>query len=248
MEWFEKWFASPLYLQLYANRNDAEAKILIDLIQRNVPLIPNKSKVLDVCCGAGRHSVEFAKRGFEVTGFDLSKYLISVAKKSFASEDEKSLKAKFLNKDMRCFNFNNQFNLAVNIFTSFGYFETEEENFLVFKNISNSLRKAGYFVFDYFNSNYLTKTINPYTKTQINKKILIQKRSIVNGFINKDIYIDTDKKRPDFTERLKLFSRNELRSALENNKLKVVNEYGDYFGNKFNINKSSRIILIAQKI
>jgi 2-polyprenyl-3-methyl-5-hydroxy-6-metoxy-1,4-benzoquinol methylase len=79
-EWYKDWFSSKYYLELYKHRDDKEAYDLINLIQRNVNLV-NGGKVLDVCCGSGRHSIEFAKRGFDVTGFDLSDYLIGQANK-----------------------------------------------------------------------------------------------------------------------------------------------------------------------
>lgn len=253
MEWFEKWFASPLYLELYSKRNEEEAKTLIDLIQRNIPLIPNKSKTLDICCGAGRHSIELARRGFSVTGFDLSRYLINVAKNSFKSEKEKTLNVSFLIKDMRKFNFKNKFDVAINIFTSFGYFEKDVDNFSVFRNIALSLRRNGYFIFDFLNSYNIKRNLVPLT---ISKHIdpkgkyfrLIQKRRIENKFLIKDIYINNEKEIPAFSEKIKLYLKDELKDAMIENGLQPLKEFGDYFGNSFKKFNSTRIIIIAKKV
>ena len=86
--WFEDWFSSKLYLELYSHRDDKDAREIINLLQRSIP-INIHSSVLDIACGAGRHSLELAKRGFDVTGFDLSGFLISEAKKNLKNSKEK---------------------------------------------------------------------------------------------------------------------------------------------------------------
>ena len=171
--WYKDWFSSKFYLELYKHRDEAEAKDIINLIQRKISLRTD-SKVLDVCCGAGRHSLELAKRGYEVTGFDLSKFLISEAKKNFKSSKESSLNVKFLLKDMRSFHFEKKFDIAINIFTSFGYFESDGENFKVFENVSNSVRKNGYFVFDYLNAGFLKANLVAKSKDIIDGKSVTQ--------------------------------------------------------------------------
>jgi SAM-dependent methyltransferase len=241
-EWFKKWFSNNYYLELYKHRDDKEAIDLINLIQRSTSL--NKIvKVLDVCCGAGRHSIEFAKRGFDVTGFDLSKFLIGEANKQKNSLKEKNIKVKFLIKDMRDFNFNNSFDLVLNIFSSFGYFEKDEENFKVLSNVKSSLRKKGYFVFDFLNEAVLKKNLVKKDFIAIAEKKACMERRIENNFVYKDIKIGKD----IFTERIKLYSCREICRQLETTGFMVSMVFGDYFGNKFIKNKSKRFIIIAQK-
>ena len=71
--WFEKWFSDKLYLDLYQHRDEEDARWIINLLQRSIAVKTNAS-VLDIACGSGRHSIELARRGFDVTGFDLSGY------------------------------------------------------------------------------------------------------------------------------------------------------------------------------
>lgn len=245
--WFEDWFSNKFYLELYQHRDEEDARWMINLLQRAIS-VNTKSKVLDIACGSGRHSLELARRGFDVTGFDLSKFLISEAKKNLKNSKEKDLKLKFLIKDMRDFNFKNTFDIAVNIFTSFGYFEDDKENYKVIENISNSLKKYGYFVFDFLNKNYVQKNLIPYSRKKFSSTIVVQKRKIENGFIKKEITIKKGNHVLKFNEILKLYSLNEFKKIFESYNLRPRKFFGDYFGNKFKENKSQRLIIIAEKI
>ncbi len=244
-EWYKKWFSDKLYLEIYNKRNFEEAAIFVNLLQRELK-IPTYYKVLDICCGAGRHSIELARRGFDVTGFDLSEFLITEAKKQFNKIPEKNLKLKFLIKDMRNFNFRKKFDIAVNVFSSFGYFDNDKENFRVFYNSNKSLKSNGWFVFDFINSDFLFKNLVSVSADIINGKKIVQKRRIENGFVIKDIYINSDKK-PSYSEILRLYSHDDITDAMDINGFKVIKMFGDYYGNKFVKSKSSRLIIFAKK-
>lgn len=244
--WFKEWFADKFYLELYQHRDEEDARWIINLLQRSIP-VSTKSKVLDIACGSGRHSLELARRGFDVTGFDLSGFLINEAKINLKNSKEKSLRVKFMIKDMRNFNFNNSFDIAVNFFTSFGYFEDDSSNMKVLKNTSDSLKKGGYFVFDFLNRKQLEKNLVPESMEKYGKVTVRQKRVIKNGFVRKDIYIKEGKKERHFEEVLKLYSYTEFRKMFALNKLRIVRTFGDYFGNSYSESKSKRLIIIAQK-
>lgn len=240
-KWYEKWFSNKSYLSLYSHRDEKDARDIINLIQRNVPLTSD-SRVLDVCCGFGRHSIELARRGYSVTGFDLSAFLISKAFENLNNARERNLKVEFLIKDMIDFSFNKTFDAAINIFTSFGYFETDADNFKVFKNVESSLMKSGYFVFDFINSIYLRNSLIPHSENVIDGNAVVQKRYIKDNFVFKDITVGNEK----FTERLKLYTDSDIIGALEDSGFRIVNVFGDYYGNDFNKSDSSRIIVISQ--
>lgn len=246
-EWFEKWFSDKLYLDIYRNRDDREAGALVNLIQRNSNL-KSCDKIIDVCCGPGRHSIEFARRGYSVLGIDISTYLIKRALFSLKSEKEKNLKIGFEIADMRNFNYNKSFDAAVNLFSSFGYFENDIENFIVFDNICSSLKKNGLFVFDFLNETYLRKNLVSLSKSKVKDKTIIQKRCIDGGFVFKNIYIDKIKKEPDFTERIRLYDKNKLMEKIQEHGFKIYRIFGDYYGNKFFKNKSGRIVIFAEKM
>ena len=241
-EWYKDWFSSKYYLELYKHRDEKEATDLINLIQRNVNLVSG-GKVLDVCCGSGRHSIEFAKRGFDVTGFDLSEYLIGQANNMKRNLKERNLKLKFLIEDMRNFNFRKSFDTAINIFSSFGYFEKDSENFKVFKNVYSSLNKNGFFVFDFLNESYLRKNLVKKDNMKLDGENVIQERKIENDFVYKEIRIGSR----IFTERIRLYSCKAIKRELQALGFSIKKVFGDYHGNKFLKDKSTRFIIIAQK-
>lgn len=242
-DWFKKWFASDYYLKVYEHRDEVEAYELVNLIQRTIDL-STKVKVLDICCGCGRHSLELAKRGYNVTGFDLSNFLILRAKERAATLNERGIKVQFLVKDMRRFNFHARYDLAINVFSSFGYFESDKENFSLFHNTFYSLRRKGFFVFDFLNSIYLRKNLIPQTISYVDGLKMIQKRRIEDGFVFKDIIIGREK----FFERIKLYSYRELIKALSHHGFKIIKIFGNYYGERFSEENSERMIIFAMKV
>ena len=119
MAWFEnEEFWRDLYPYMFPVERLANAP---DQVRQIVTLTGvQEGAVLDLCCGPGRHSVEFARQGFTVTGVDRSPYLLERAR-DHAAESEAGID--FVQEDMRAFRRPDSFELAVNIFTSFGYFE-----------------------------------------------------------------------------------------------------------------------------
>jgi SAM-dependent methyltransferase len=147
--WYENWFGNE-YLTIYAHRDEDEARQLVQLILTYINLDKN-AKIIDLCCGQGRHTFLFAQEGFEVYGFDLSRTLLQVAK----YKTDKSNNTFFIQADMRYLPAMHSFDLLLNLFTSFGYFETDIENKTVFQQFHQVLKTGGYFVFDYFHTPYI---------------------------------------------------------------------------------------------
>lgn len=242
-EWFEDWFNTAEYLNVYQHRNEVDAKKLVDLILANVNL-PEKATVLDMACGAGRHSILFAQKGYDVTAVDLSESLLTVAR-SLAKDF--GLNINFIKSDLRDFKSNQNFNLAVNLFTSFGYFETDEDNFKVFKIAYNQLVKSGYFVLDYLNKDFIEKNLIKKSIEQIEGGEIIQNRKIENNRVIKEITISRNGEQKHFLESVRMYEKEELLTALNNLGFEIVNIFGDFKGNHFNSDLSQRIIIISQK-
>lgn len=252
-EWFKTWFGSPEYLKLYKHRNLKDAGELVKLLFGNIGL-PKGSKVLDLACGNGRHSILFAKKGFNVTGIDLSKYLISEANKTKKLKYHKYAgRLKFEIGDMRNINYKNEFDLVVNLFSSFGYFEKDIENERVIKSISKALKTGGYFFFDFLNSIHLKKNLVPFSFSENKKSYIILTRNITGNIIEKNILIFSrnNKKNNDcrhFTECVKLFDVNDFERIFKKHGLRVLKKFGNYSGDKFNKLNSERLIFIAKKL
>jgi SAM-dependent methyltransferase len=143
-DWFASWFDSSHYHKLYAHRDETEAaRFLDELMSRLRPR--HGARVLDLGCGAGRHSRYLASKALRVTGMDLAAASIGEAKKSEQS------RLRFLRHDMRVPFGRNVFDYVFNFFTSFGYFEEPGEHMAVVRNIATSLRDGGRLVLDYLN-------------------------------------------------------------------------------------------------
>ena len=148
-EWFKDWFASEDYLKVYNHRDSKDAQNLSNLIIKTINPQP-KDFILDAACGAGRHGLYFAHKGYNVVGFDLSRTLLHKAR-----EDAKSMGIipNLVQADIRRVYFKQKFFAVLNLFTSFGYFETDEENFLFVEHSTKFLERNGFYILDYFNKN-----------------------------------------------------------------------------------------------
>ena len=154
MQWFEEWFDTPYYHILYSNRDYREAENFLNLLTGFLKL-EKKSSIIDLACGKGRHSIYLNKLGYKVLGLDLSEQSISYDKK-FENES-----LEFRVHDMRNRIESEPVDAVFNLFTSFGYFETEEEDKSVFRSVSEVLKSKGYFVLDFLNAEYVKKIITP---------------------------------------------------------------------------------------
>ncbi len=251
--WYKKWFNTKDYLELYKHRNSNDAAQIAGLITKTLSM-PKGAKVLDLACGNGRHSIFFAKKRFDVLGIDLSNYLISEAKKKL-NNDYKKYKDNlhFEIRDMRNISHTNEFDLVVNLFSSFGYFKKNSENFKVIGSISKSLKKGGYFFFDFLNAEYISKHLKPYDISVRNHNVVLQVREIKDNAVYKSIIITGNNpkgKTPivsKFHEMIKLYTLPDFRKVFTKYGLNIIKTFGDYKGSKFNVKTSQRLIILAQK-
>ena len=144
MNWYEKWFNTKYYHILYANRDYEEAKLFINNLASHLKLKKN-TKIIDIACGNGRHAIYLNLLGYDVTGIDLSKKNIESASKS----SKKNLQ--FFVHDMRKLFKQNEYDLAVNLFTSFGYFDKDSDNEKALLSIANNIKTEGLVVIDFMN-------------------------------------------------------------------------------------------------
>jgi len=243
MSWYKEWFNSEYYLKVYSHRNQTEAERLVELIAKFWNLKANSS-VLDMACGAGRHALIFAKFGYKVTAVDLSQRLISEAKKN---AEQESIEIEFVISDILDFEFSKKFDLAVNLFTSIGYFEKDNENFAVIKKANDLLNYGGYFVLDYFNKDFLLKNLVPTTIFSENGLKITQNRSIEGARVVKKITIDNSGSSEEFYESVRVYSYDEISKYVEDAGFNIVKQYGDYFGNNYEVESSPRLIIFAVK-
>ena len=239
-EWFSSWFDTPYYHTLYKNRDYEEASLFIDNVS-NFLKIKQSTVCWDLCCGKGRHSIYLNKKGFRVIGTDLSEQSICEANES-ANET-----LEFYQHDMRKLFRTNYFEVVFNLITSFGYFERREDDLHVFDSVQKALKSNGLFVFDYLNSEYVKSMIVERDSKTIDGITFNISKKIENNTIIKSIDFTDKGELFHFEERVKLFDKTYFEGLAKECNLTILNTFGNYQLQEFDVNISPRLILVLQK-
>lgn len=242
-EWYKTWFNSPFYHKLYFERDEAEAKQFISNLLDYLKPQPD-SRLLDVACGRGRHSKILASFGFDVTGFDLSDQSIQITK------EYESDKLHFYLHDMRLPFWVNYFDYAFNFFTSFGYFATRREHDDSIRTIASSVKKNGMVIIDYLNVHYSEEhLIHNDLKKFGDTTYEIHKWHDDDHFYKKIIVSDPSLEQPtEYVEKVAKLSLGDFTDMLSFQKMQVVDVFGDYAMNSYDVRKTPRMIVVAKKI
>jgi cyclopropane fatty-acyl-phospholipid synthase-like methyltransferase len=243
--WYRDWFRDSNYLMVYQHRDTHEAEQMLTLIEKTVG-IQKESRILDLGCGSGRHSLSLAKRGYEqITGVDLSPTLLEVAEQA---AKEEGLSVRFEQHDMRNIPDNWQFDLVMNLFTSFGYFETDEENSEVIGGIKKVLVKGGWLVMDFFNSQWLRHNLISHDERIMpDGRRLEQTRWIEKGRVEKRLLLRSTSEAVEFVESVRMFTLEEFKKMFEANGLRLKHLFGGYDGSEFHDATSPRLIMFAER-
>jgi SAM-dependent methyltransferase len=240
--WFENWFNSPYYHLLYFDRNEAEARRFIDRLLTELSPPPG-SRMLDIGCGKGRHSLVLAEKGFEVTGIDLSTYMINEALPLANDHLE------FFVHDIRLPFRVNYYHYAFNFFTSFGYFRTRREHEDAIRTMASALLPDGVLLIDYLNVHYVESHLVWRDKKQIGDVEFWLTRWMDESYFYKKIEIEDESMEEPlvFTERVMKFSLGDFTDMLAFQGMQVEEVYGDYQLGKYDLYMSPRMIIRAKK-
>lgn len=234
--WFSTWFDTPYYHILYKNRNDEEAQTFMDNITHYLNM-PENGTILDLACGKGRHSIYLNKLGYQVTGVDLSENSIAIAKE-FSNET-----LQFKTHDMRE-PMNETFDAVFNLFTSFGYFDTHEDNIKTLKAIKESINEYGFGVIDFFNADFIIENLVAEETKEIDGITFHIKRSVENKKIVKEIRFEDKGESFFFTEKVSAFTLADFEAMMEEAGIYLLEIFGDYKLRKFYKSQSERLILL----
>ena len=241
-DWYATWFESPWYMRLYRHRTDFEAHEATHLVTKCAKVEPGL-RVLDLCCGYGRHALALAQLGYDVVGIDQSRYLIDRAREVYPHEHVRYEVA-----DMRGPFSGAPYDAIVNFFTSFGYFDTHDENMKVLHAAHDALAVGGVFIMDFFNAHLVRRDLVAETVSMIDDVTIIQERAIDEPFVTKTITVsDPCSYEMEFHERVWLYEPAELMNMLSEAGLGVEQMLGNYDGSAFVSAESPRTILIARK-
>ncbi|MGC6470266.1 MAG: methyltransferase domain-containing protein [Flavobacteriales bacterium] len=239
-KWYDTWFDTPYYHILYKDRNEQEAKYFISNLLHF--LKPDKNDTfLDLACGKGRHSLMINSHGYKVEGIDISRNSITIANKL----SNKHLA--FNVHDIRTIYKPNSFNYALNLFTSFGYFENDIEHQNTIDSISHNLIENGKLIIDFLNVKKTLLNLTEYEEKIVDNITFKIRRSLKNNYLIKDIRFEDQGKSYHFTEKVKAYTLNDFINLFENAQMKIINLWGDYELNDFNAEDSPRLIITAQK-
>jgi cyclopropane fatty-acyl-phospholipid synthase-like methyltransferase len=237
-EWYLKYWVQPITPE----RTTRE----VDAIIRFLKLEPD-SRVLDLCCGQGRHSLELARRGYNVVGLDLSDTLLSHSQ-SIAKKE--GLQVEFVNGDMRHLSQTNEFDGIFNFYTAFGYFENDEDNQSVLNAVGVALKKDGRFLLDY----PCLEGRMPVWKNQEffeydDGTVMLHEmiHDVFNQTIkNNVLYITKDNERHRTGFTLRHYYGRELQHCFEKAGMRITGHYGNLDGSPLT-NRDTRVLVVGEK-
>ncbi len=159
--WWETFFGED-YLRIYApvlppERTAREVEGIVRLLEELG--VPPGSGLLDLACGHGRHAIPLAQRGYRVTGQDLSRVFLRRAE-----EDARAagVSVRWRHGDMRQIAFDAEFDAVINIFTAFGYFDSEDEDLAVLRQVRKALKSGGVFLLETMHRDALVRGFQPH--------------------------------------------------------------------------------------
>jgi len=203
------------------------------------------ARVLDLCCGVGRHSLEFARRGFEVTGVDRTATYLGEARTRAADE---GLEVEFIQDDMRTFVRPQAFDAAINYFTSFGYFESEAEERQVLSNVYRSLKSGGVLLMEMMGKEILARIFRERDWREEDGMMILEDRKLApdwSSLDNRWIIIKEGVRR-EVTLTVRQYSAAELSRSLVEGGFFRVDVYGDLTGAPYD-QAATRLVVVAHK-
>lgn len=238
--WFEEWFDTPYYHILYKERDFREAGLFIDNLIKELE-IQKGHKILDLACGKGRHSIYLNQKGMDVVGADLSEKNITLAKQF----ENDSLHFKV--HDMRKSITENRYDFILNLFTSFGYFESDEENLQTLSSVYGGLKSKGEFVLDFLNSDKVKNNPSEEIVKEVDGIAFKIRKEFANGFIHKAIKFSDGNENRDYEEKVMAISEDKFEEYFSILGFEVIAKHGDYNLGDYNSEVSDRLIFRVRK-
>jgi SAM-dependent methyltransferase len=251
-EFVDEWFNDESFWKQYApimfdNKRWTEVPVVADGVTRmaRLPLYeyppiykpaeaPGGPKLADLCCGFGRISLELARRGFDVTGVDLTPAYLDTARDDAAYEH---LEVEFVHEDVRRFKRPNAFDLAVNLYISFGYFDNQEDDRLFARNVYESLRDGGCFIIETLGKEIAARDFVEAEWFERAGYFVLTKYEAVNsweGLKNRWILISREGKTTERVFMQRLYAATELRQLLLGAGFRAVELYGNWDEGPYN--------------
>jgi len=224
----------------------SDARTALRSILQHVDL-EEGSPILDLCCGPGRYAIELAKLGFEVVGIDINEDYVALAQK--LAEQER-VSPEIIVGDMREISYVDRFDAAINVGTSFGFFETDAENQLVVESIARALKPGGRFLLEMGNRDYLLKNFeaaksreNPDGSVTQVQRTFDYERSRINTTFRRS---SNGKLVEAWAHSWRAYTLAEVTSLLSHADLDLVDTFGGWQSEPYNVD-APRMVAISKK-
>jgi SAM-dependent methyltransferase len=236
-------FDRPTFLQLYEQADLARARTQVDQIVTLLDLHP-PARILDVCCGYGRHSLELARRGFAVTGVDISERQIGQALRHAAST---GTPGRFVVGDVRALPLRGPFDAAINMFLSFGYFATDAESQAMLDQIGRVLRRGGRLLIDFWNREHEIRAFQPTVLDRRDDDILEIEDWTFDPLAGRLSWVNTvifpDGRREAWTQSIRAFTAAEVNTMLSAAGFTLIGLYGNLDGGPFDLDAEAAVFV-----
>lgn len=240
--WYTAYFGED-YLRIYDFLTPEMTTWEVKGILQRLAL-PVGSSILDLCCGHGRHAIALAKRGYRVTGQDLSEFFLHRAQAEAESQD---VQVRWIHSDMRSIPYENEFDAVINLFGSFGYLENEGEDQKVLQQVQQALKPEGLFLLETMQREALLRS---FAFHEINRHadglMVLQERSfdLLSGRSNALItLLAADGRRSEYHHSVRVYTLTELARMLDSAGLPVQAYYGGLDGRDLRLTSQRQIVL-----
>ena len=243
--WYVTFFGED-YLRLYSpflppQKTAREVKDIINLLN-----LADGSTILDLCCGYGRHAIPLALQGFQVTGLDLSTIFLQQAQ---LAARQQSVEVRWIQSDMRNIPFENEFDAIINIFTSFGYLQDENEDQQVLQQVYKALKPGGKFLLETVHQARVVRTTSPHGITRYDDDLIVLEERHIDLLTSRNevrvSLLHPQGKRTEHRQSMRIYTLTELVHMLENAGLQIQAYYGGLEGGPLTLD--SRLALLTQK-
>ncbi len=239
-ESFWRTFESTMFDRERLGAAAGEIEQIIELLD-----VEKGARMLDLCCGIGRHSLELARRGYQVVGVDLTEEYLAKARRQAETEH---LNVEFIRSDMRRFCLPEGFDAVINMFTAFGYFQNPDDDKRVLTNIYRSLREGGKLIIDVMGKEVLARIFQRRRWEEQDGRILLCECKLCRNWSwaeNRWILLEGGDRR-EFRFGHRIYSAVELSGLLTDCGFSCVSVHGDLSGVDYDDN-AKRLIAVAIK-
>lgn len=243
-EWWKEFFDADYLIDYHSS--DMKAAPKEAAFVRKTLRLRRRQRILDECCGYGRHAILLAQSGLSVTGFDRNRFFLNKARRDAAKA---GVKLTLVEGDVRAMPFESEFNAVINMFTAIGYFENDAENYQVVARAAAALKPGGQFLLDTINRDMIVRDFERTSWKEVAGGVSMETRTAdwVRSRLNvKKTMIFSSGRRRRIAFSLRVYSIAEVIGMFERAGLEVTQTFGNFNGDAYKLD-SSRVIVVGRK-